>query len=133
MDVNFITVFLNFFLKDNDIEMYSTHNEGKSAAMERSIRTLKNNIYKQMITVGKNVYFNVLDDIVDKYNIIYHRSIKMKPKDINDSVFVEYNEELIKKIINLKYLIISEFQSIKMFFPRFIHRSGVKKFLLLKK
>ena len=133
MDVNFITVLLNFFLKDNDIEMYSTHNEGKSAAMERSIRTLKNNIYKQMITVGKNVYFNVLDDIVDKYNIIYHRSIKMKPKDINDSVFVEYNEEFNKKDHKFKvpdHIRISKYKNV---FPKVYHRSGVKKFLLLKK
>ena len=29
------------WLKDNDIEMYSTHNEGKSVAAERFITTLK--------------------------------------------------------------------------------------------
>ena len=33
-------------LKDNDIEMYSIHNEGKSFVAERFIRTLKNKIYK---------------------------------------------------------------------------------------
>ena len=46
-----------------------------------------------MTTVGKNVYFNVLDDVVKKYNNTYHSSIKMKPKDVTDSVFVEYSEE----------------------------------------
>ena len=55
------------FLRDNDIEMYSTHNEGSSVA-ERFIKTLKNKIYKHMTTVGKNVYFNLLDDIVKTYN-----------------------------------------------------------------
>ena len=34
------------WLKDNDIEMYSIHNEGKSVAAERFIRTLRNKIYK---------------------------------------------------------------------------------------
>ena len=34
------------WLKDNNIEMYSIHNEGKSVAAERFIRTLKNKIYK---------------------------------------------------------------------------------------
>ena len=46
--------------------MYSTHNEGKSVVAERFIKTLKNKIYKHITTIGKNVYFNVLDDIVDK-------------------------------------------------------------------
>ena len=35
-------------LRDNDIVMYSTHNEGKSVVAERFIRTLKGKIYKYM-------------------------------------------------------------------------------------
>ena len=71
--------------------MYSTHNEGKSVVAERLIKTLKNKIYKHMTTVGKNVYFNALDDIVDKYNKSYHNSRKMKPRHVTDDSFVEYN------------------------------------------
>ena len=52
------------------ISMYSTHNEGKSVVPERFIRTLKNKIYKDMTTISKNIYFDVLDDIVNKYNNI---------------------------------------------------------------
>ena len=52
--------------------MYSTHNEGKSVVAERFIRTLKNKIYKHMTAISKNGYFNVLNDIVDKYNNTYH-------------------------------------------------------------
>ena len=55
------------FLKENNADMYSTHNEGKSVDAERFIKTLKNKIYKHMTYIGRNVYFNVLDDIVDKY------------------------------------------------------------------
>ena len=51
------------WLKENDISMYSTYNEGKS--VERFIRTLKNKIYKHMTAISKNVYFDVLDDTVD--------------------------------------------------------------------
>ena len=69
--------------------MYSTHNERKSIVAERFIRTLKNNIYKHMATISKNVYFNVLNDIVDKYNNTYHKTIKMKPIDVKNDSFAE--------------------------------------------
>ena len=36
-----------------------------------------------MTAVLKNVYFDVLDDIVDKYNKAYHKTIKMKHVDVN--------------------------------------------------
>ena len=60
------------WLTHNDISMYSTHNEGKPVVAERFIRTLKNKIYKHMTAIFKNVYFDVLNDIVDKYNNTYH-------------------------------------------------------------
>ena len=48
--------------------MYSTHNEGKSVVAERFIKTLKNKIYRHMTAILRNVYYDVLDDIVKKYN-----------------------------------------------------------------
>ena len=80
-------------LKENDIEIYSIFNEGKSDVVERFIKTFKNKIYKHMTTIGKNVYFNDLDNIVKKYSNTVHSSKKMKPKDVNDYSFVEYDEE----------------------------------------
>ena len=56
------------FLKANNIEMYSTFNEGNSVVAERFIRTLKNKMFKHMTAISKNIYFDVLDDIVN--NII---------------------------------------------------------------
>ena len=85
------------FLNEKDIKMYSTHNEGKSVVAERFIKTLKNKIYKHMTYIGKNVYFDVLDDIAKKYNNIVHSSVKIRPKDVSDSVLVEYAEESNKK------------------------------------
>ena len=85
------------WLKDNNIEMYSTYNEGKSVIPERFIRTLKNKIYKHMTAISKNVYFNVLNDIVDEHNNAYHKTIKIKPIDIKNGSFAEYNEESNKK------------------------------------
>ena len=80
-------------MEDNNIDIYSTHNEGKSVVAERFLRTLKNKIYKHMTAISKNVYFDVLNDTVDEYNNTYHKTIKMKPIDVKDDSFAEYNEE----------------------------------------
>ena len=52
------------WLEKNDIEMYLTHNKGKSVVAERFIRTIKNKIYKHMTSISKNVHNDKLDDIV---------------------------------------------------------------------
>ena len=70
------------WLKDNGISMYSAYNEGKFVVAERFIRALKNKIYKHMTAISKNVYFYVLNDIVDEYNNTYHKTINMKPVDV---------------------------------------------------
>ena len=57
--------------KDNNVEMYSIHNEGKSIVAERFIRTLKTKIYKYMLSISKNVYIAKLDNIVNEYNNTY--------------------------------------------------------------
>ena len=58
------------WLQDNDTELYSTHNEGKSAPAERFIRTLENKIYKYMTSIPKNVYIDKLDDIKKFINTV---------------------------------------------------------------
>ena len=76
--------------------MYSTYNEGKSVVAERFIRTLKNKLYKHMAATGKNVYYDVLDDVVSEYNNTKHNTIKMKPIDVGDNkrVYIdEHNEK----------------------------------------
>ena len=55
--------------------MYSTYNEGKSVVAERFIRTLKNKIFKHMTAISKKVYFDMLDDIVHKYNNTVHKTV----------------------------------------------------------
>ena len=81
------------FLKINKIEMYSTYNEGKSFVAEGFIRMLKNKIFKHMPAVSKNVYFDVLDDIVNEYNKTVHRTIKMKPIEVTSDSYAEYHED----------------------------------------
>ena len=80
------------FLKISNIEMYSTFNEGKSVVAERFIRTLETKIHKKMTAISKNIYFDALDDIVEKYNNTVHRTIKMKYIDVTDDSYAEYNE-----------------------------------------
>ena len=86
------------WLLDNDINMFSTYNEGKSAVAEKFIRTLKNKLYKHMTATGKNVYYYVLDDVVNKYNNTKHSTIKMKPIDVGECILMN----IMKKIVDLK-------------------------------
>ena len=74
-------------LQSNGREMYSMHNEGKSAIAEKIIRTLEN-IYKYMTSISENVYIDILDDVVNKYNNTYHITIKMKSADVKSSTYI---------------------------------------------
>ena len=89
-------------LQDNNIEMYSTHNEGKSVVAKRFIRTLKNNIYKYTTSISKNVCIDKLDDIVNEYNNTNQITIKMKPPHFKDNAYIK---NLMIKILNLKFVI----------------------------
>ena len=84
---------LRKWLKNNDIEMYSIHNEGKSVVAERFMRTLRTKIYKYMISVSEEVYIDILDDI-GEYDNTYHRTIKMKPADVKDNAYIDFKKEV---------------------------------------
>ena len=85
------------WLANNEISMYSTYREGKSAVAERFTRTLKNKLYKHMATVSKNFYYDVLDDIVKKYNNTRHSTIKMKPTDVKDNTYINTDKKINNK------------------------------------
>ena len=116
--------------------MHSIHNEGKSVIAERFILTLKNNIYKYMTTISKNVYIDKSDDIVDEYNNTYHKTIKMKPVDIKDNTYTDFEKEVNDKDPKFKvgdYVRISKYKDI---FAKNIFDTcqiGLKKFLLFVK
>ena len=82
------------WLEKNDIEMYSTHNEGKSVVAERFIRTIKNKIYKHMTSVSKNVYIDKLGDIVNEYDNTEHRTTKMKPIDVKYNTHLDFGKDV---------------------------------------
>ena len=101
------------WLKDNDIEIYSTQNEEKSVVVERFIRTLKNKIYKHITAVSENVYR--MDDIINEYNNTYHRTIKMKPIEVKDNTYIDSSKEVNDKDPKFKvgdYVRISKYKNI---------------------
>ena len=76
--MDFTTDQWNLFLQNNDIEMYSTLNKGKSVVAERFIRTFKSKIDKDMNSVGKNVYIDRIDDTTINTTIKIIEQLKWK-------------------------------------------------------
>ena len=115
--------------------MYYTYNEGKSVITERFIRTLKNKLYKHMTATGKNVYYDVLDDIVNESNNTKHSTIKMKPIDVKDNKRV-YIDEHNKKDSRFKVGDLNselEYLNSKIYLLKDILLIGAEKYLLLIK
>ena len=73
--------------------MYLIYNEGTSAVAERCFKTLKTKINKYRISVSKNVYIDKLDDIVDKCNNTYHSTIRMKPVDVKNYTYIDFDKK----------------------------------------
>ena len=105
----FYNAYFKKWLRDNDIVMYSTRNEGKSVVAERFIRTLRSKIYKYVTSISKNVYIDKLDDIVDEYNNTYHTTIKMKPIDVKDNTYINTSKEINNKVDHVR---ISKYKNI---------------------
>ena len=77
-----------------DMQSLSRKNKGiKYLLAERFIRTLKNKLYKHMTATGKNVYYDVLDDVGNKYDNTKHSTIEMKPIDVGDNNKRVYTDE----------------------------------------
>ena len=113
--------------------MYSMHNEGKSVAAERFIKTLKNKICKYITSVSKNDHIDKLEDIVNKYNNIYHSTIKMKLVDTKSTHILPLVKKLMMKIRNLKLVILLEYQNIEIFLQKVTLQIGLKKIFVIKK
>ena len=60
-------------------------------------RILINRTYKYMTSISKNVYIDKLNDIVDEYNNIYRKTIKMKPVDVKDNTYIDFEKEVNNK------------------------------------
>ena len=106
--------------------MYSTCNEEKSVVAERFIRSLKNKIFKHMTAVSENVYFNVLDDIV---NNTFHRTTKKNPIHVKSDSYAEYNVDSNEKDPKFKVGDCVRISKYKIFLLKNILLIGLKKLL----
>ena len=84
------------WLKDNDIEVYSTHKEGISVLAKRFIGTLTNKIYKYMTLMLKTVYINKLANTDNEHNNTYHSTIKL---EVGDHVRISKYKKIAKDYI----------------------------------
>ena len=104
------------FFQNNNIEMHSTHNEGKSVLAESLIRTLKNKTNKYWTSVLKNVYIDKLDDIVNKYNDTYHGTVKRKP--VRSNTYIDSSKETNDKDPKFKFVNIIRILKYKNIFAK---------------
>lgn len=81
------------FLKENNIELYSTENEGKSCVVERVIQTLKKKMYKKFTELGTKKWLSLLPVIVKEYNNTVHTTTGFTPHDGS----LKENEEWIRE------------------------------------
>ena len=86
-----------------------------------------------MTDVSKNVHFDVLDNIVNKYNNTVHRTMKMRPINVTFDSYVVCNEDYNVTKLNLKLLIMLGFQNTETFALKDTLKIGQKKFFLLVK
>ena len=73
-------------MDEKNIKLYSTHNEKlKSVFVERLIRTLKTNLFKQFEIQGSYKWVAILPKLVRQYNNKIHSTTKMKPNSVKKS------------------------------------------------
>ena len=75
-----------------------------------------------MTSILKNVHIDKLDDTVNKYNNTYH-------SNKNQTHILTLMKKLMINILNLKLVILLEYQNIKIFLRKVTLQTGLKKFL----
>ena len=85
-------------MQENNIEIYSTHDERKSVAAENVMITLNTKTYKYMTSVSKNFYIDKLNGILNKYNNTYHSTTKIRPIGVKSSKYIDFLQETIFQI-----------------------------------
>ena len=121
------------FLTNYDIEMYSTHNEGKSVIAERFIRTSKNKTYKYMTSISKNVYIDKLNYIINNYINKNHNATKMKLVDVKSNTYINSSKEINDKDPKYKIGDIVRISKYKNTFAKSYTPNFSEEFFMIKK
>ena len=90
----FLSKEMQQFFKDNNVKIYHTNSHLKSVIIERFNRSLRELMMKHFTKNNNTVWYNILPKLIKIYNNRYHRTIKMKPIEVNKS-----NEKYIKENI----------------------------------
>ena len=122
------------WLQDDDMERYSTCDEGKSVVAERFIRTLKSKIHKYVTLISKNVCIDKLYEIVNKYSNTYHSTIKIRLVNEKSSTYIDFNKKNNKENPKLKMVRISKYKTIfaKCYIPNWSEEVSVLKKIFSK-
>ena len=82
------------FFEDNNVKIYHTYSNLKAVVIERFNRSLRELMMKSFVKNNNTVWYNILPELIKKYNNRYHNTIKMKPINVNKT-----NEKRIKNTV----------------------------------
>ena len=82
------------FFEDHNVKIYYTYSNLKAVFIERFNRSLRELMIKTFVMSNNTIWYNILPNLIKTYNNLYHRTIKMKPFDVNKS-----NEKHIKNTV----------------------------------
>ena len=94
----FINKEVQKFLKEKEIEFFTTNSETKASVVERFNRTIKEKMWRIFTKQNSHRYIDFLKYLLVNYNNSFHRTIKMKPVEVNSS-----NEnEILNKVFRIE-------------------------------
>ena len=117
---------LQKWLDDKDILMYLTHNEGKSVVAERFIKSLKTKTYKKLTVSDNKSFLGYLNELVDKCNNTYQRSIGKTLWILIILLWLNRMNLFIKLLI-LKLVIVLQLLSTRIFLAKIKLKIGKEK------
>ena len=102
------------FFEDHNIKIYYTHSNLKAVIIERFNRSLRELMMKKFVKSNNTVWYNILPELIKTYNNRYHRTIKMKPINVNKTndkhiKNTVYNYDIQIKNLTMKLMILLEY------------------------
>ena len=82
------------FFEDYNVKIYHTYSNLKAVVIERFNRSLRELMMKEFVKNNNTVYYNILPELIKKYNNRFHHTVKMRPIDVNKT-----NEKHIKNTV----------------------------------